>query len=64
MLRIERTEPVQLLNHLRGDSLRLAILLPAMHDAMPDYGQCITPAVFLDPVHQNADRRRVMWRRH
>ena len=38
MLRIEWTEPVQLPNHFRRDSLRLAILQPAMHHAMPDRG--------------------------
>ena len=38
MLRIEWTEPAQLLDHFRGDSLRLAILRPAMHHAMPDRG--------------------------
>ena len=64
MLRIEWTEPVQLLNHFRSDSLRLAILRPAMHHAMPHRGQCITPAAFLDPIHQSAHRHRVIRRRH
>ena len=44
MLGIERTEPVQLLDHLRGDPLRLAILRPAMHHAMSHGGQCIALA--------------------
>ena len=64
MLRIEWTEPAQLLDHFRGDSLRLAILRPAMHHAMPHRGQCLAPAALLDPIHQNADRRRVVRRRH
>ena len=64
MLRIEWTEPVQLLNHFRSDSLRLAILRPAMHHAMSHRGQCITPDAFLDPIHQSAHRHRVIRRRH
>ena len=64
MLRIEWTEPVQLLDHFRGDLLRLAIFRAAMHHAMPHRGQCVTPAVFLDPLHQSADCRRVIRRRH
>ena len=64
MLRIEWTEPVQLLNHFRSDSLGLAILRPAMDHAMPHRVQCITPVVFLDPIHQSAHRRRVIRRRH
>jgi len=43
MLGIEWTEPVQLLNHFRGDSM------PAMHHAMPHCGQCIMPGAFLNP---------------
>jgi hypothetical protein len=35
-----------------------------MHHAMPHRGQCITPAAFLDPIHQSAHRRRVIRRRH
>jgi hypothetical protein len=31
---------------------------------MPHCGQCITPAAFLDPIHQSAHRRRVIRRRH
>jgi|GEM_PF-4360880 len=31
---------------------------------MPHRGQCIAPAVFLDPIHQSARRRRVIRRRH
>jgi len=49
MLRIEWAEPVQFLNHFRSDSLRLAILRPAMHDAMPGRSHCVMPAAFLDP---------------
>ena len=64
MLRIEGTEPVKLLDHFRGDSLRLAILRSAMHHAMPNRGQCITPDTFLDPIHQSAHRHRVIRRRH
>jgi len=44
MLGIEGTEPVELLNHLGGDPLRLAVLRPAMHHTMPHRGQRITPA--------------------
>ena len=43
MLRIEWTQTVQILNHFRSNSLRLAILRPAMHYAMPNRGQRITP---------------------
>ena len=64
MLGIEGAEPVQLLNHFRGDALRLAVLRPAMHHAMPHRGQGFTPAAFLDPIHQSAHRRRVIRRRH
>ena len=64
MLRIEWAEPVQLLNHFRRDSLRLAILRPAMHHAMSHRGQCITPDAFLDPIHQSAHRHRVIRRRY
>ena len=63
MLRIEGTEPVQLLNHFRGDLLRLAIFRAAMHHAMPDRGQS-HPAMFLDPLHQSADCHRMIRRRH
>ena len=49
MLRIEWAEPVQFLNHFRSDSLRLAILRPAMHGAMPGRSHCVMPAAFLDP---------------
>jgi hypothetical protein len=31
---------------------------------MPHRGQCITPAAFLDPIHQSAYRYRVIRRRH
>ena len=64
MLRIEWTEPVQLLNHCRRDALRLAILRPAMHHAMPHRGQCLTPGARLEPIHQHAHRHRVIRRRH
>jgi len=64
MLRIEWTKPLQLINHFRSDSLGLAILWPAMHHTMPHRGQCITPAAFLDPIHQSAYRHRVIRRRH
>ena len=64
MLGIERTEPAQLLNHFRGDPLRLAEFRPAMHHAMPHRRQCVMPAAFLDPIHQSAHRRRVIRRRH
>ena len=64
MLGIERTEPVQLLDHFRRDALRLAVLRPAMHHAMPHRGQRIAPDAFLDPIHQHAHRRRVIRRRH
>jgi hypothetical protein len=64
MLRIEGTEPVQLLDHFRGDLLRLAIFRAAMHHAVPHRGQCVTPAVFFDPLHQGADCRRMIRRRH
>ena len=45
---IEWTEPAHLLNHFRCDSLRLVILRPAIHYTMPNRGQCITPAAFLE----------------
>ena len=64
MLRVEWTEPVQLLDHFSSDSLWLAILRPAMHHAMSYRSQCITSAAFLDPIHQSAHRRRVIRRRH
>ncbi len=64
MLGIEGTEPVQLLDHFRRDPLRLAVLRPAMHHAMPHRGQCITLGAFLDPIHQSAHRHRVIRRRH
>ena len=63
MLRIERTELVQLLNHFRGDPLRLAVLRPAMHHPVPDRGQSTT-AAFLDPIHQSAHRHRMIRCRH
>ena len=64
MLGIERAEPPQFLDHGRGDDLRLAVVRPAMHHAMPDSRQRVAPAAFLDPVHQHADRRRVIRRGH
>ena len=64
MVRIEWTEPVQLRNHFRSDSLRLVILRPAMHHAMSNRGQCVTPDAFLDPIHQSAHRHCVIRRRH
>jgi hypothetical protein len=64
MLRIEWTKLVQLLDHFRGDSLRLAVLRPPMHHAMSHGGQGITPDALFDPVHQNAYCYRVVWRRH
>ena len=64
MVRIEWTEPAQLLNHFRRDSLRLAILRSAMHHAMPNRCQCITLATFLNPIHQSADRCGVIRRLH
>ena len=60
VLRIEWSEPVQILNHFRSDSLRLAILGPAVHHAMPHRSQCITPAASLDPIHQGAHRSGVI----
>ena len=51
MVRIEWTEATQLLNHFRSDSLRLVILRAAIHHAMPNRDQCVTPAAFLDPIH-------------
>jgi hypothetical protein len=35
-----------------------------MHHAMPHCGQCVTPDAFLNPIHQNAYRHRVVWRCH
>jgi len=35
-----------------------------MHDAMSHRSQCIMPAPFLDPIHQNAHRRSVIRSRH
>jgi hypothetical protein len=55
---------VELLNHFRRDSLRLAIFRPAMDHAMPHRGQCIATAAFLDPIHQSAHRRCVILRHH
>jgi hypothetical protein len=60
MFGIERTEFVQFLDHFYCDSLRLAILRPPVNHAMPHRGQRIMPYALLDPVHQNADRSRVI----
>jgi len=60
MLWIEWTEPVQLLNHVRRDALRLTILRPAMHHAMPHRGQRAAIAAFVDPIHQHLNRHRVI----
>ena len=51
MVRIERTQASQFLNHFRSDSLRLVIFRPAMNDSMPNRGQFITSAAFRDPIH-------------
>ena len=40
VIRIEWTEAAQFFDHFRGDSLRLAILRPAMHYTMSYGGQC------------------------
>jgi hypothetical protein len=64
MLRIEGAEPVQFLDHFRGELLRLAIFRAAMYHAVPHSGQCVMPAVFLDPVGQGTHRRIVVRRRH
>jgi len=50
MVRIKWTEELQLRNHFRSNSLRLVILRPTMHDAMPDRDQCVAPAALLDPI--------------
>ncbi len=60
MVRIKWTEVLQLRNHFRSNSLRLVILRPTMHHTMPYRGQCVAPAALLDPIHQNADRNRVI----
>jgi hypothetical protein len=64
MLRIEWTEPSQVLDHFRSEPCGLAVLRPAMHHAMPHGRQASTPAAFLDPIHQNTHRHRVIRRRH
>jgi len=43
MVRIEWTQAMLLLvNAFRSDSLRVAILRPALHDVMPNCDKCIT----------------------
>ena len=64
MLGIERTELVQFLHHFRSDPLRLAVLRPAVHHAMPHGGQRIVLGALLDPIHQNTYRHCVIRCRH
>ena len=63
MLGIKRAELVQFRDHFRRDALRLPVFRPAMHDAMPDRRQRPARDPLLNPIHQNAHRRRVI-RRH
>ena len=42
MVRIEWTQAMLLVNSFRSDSLRVAILRPALHDVMPNRDKCIT----------------------
>ena len=60
---IEWAEPAQFLNHFRSDSLRLVIFRSAIHHAMPNCGQSITPMMLLNPIHQSAHCYRVIRRR-
>ena len=64
MVGIEWTEPVQLLNHLRGDPLWLVIPWSAVHHAMSHRSQCLTTAALLDPIHQSGHGHRVIRRSH
>ena len=64
MLRIEGTEPVQLLDHFHRDALGLAIFRPAVHDAMPHRRKCTMPAAFFDTLDQRVHRRGEIGRRH
>ena len=64
MLRIERTEAVQLLNHFLRDSLRRAVVRPAVHHTMPNGGKCIPSATILNPIHKNGHRYLVIRRSH
>jgi hypothetical protein len=63
VVRIEWTEPAQLLHHFRRDLLRPTVLRPAMHHAMPYCGQCLVLAALLNPIHQSVYRRCVIRRR-
>jgi hypothetical protein len=55
---------VQFIDHFRSHLLWLAVFRTAMHHAVTNRGQPITPVVFLDPVGQGAHRSCVMSRRH
>jgi hypothetical protein len=57
MLRVEGTEPAQLLNHFRRNTLRLAEFRPAVYHAMPHRGKCVMAAAFLNGIDQRAYRR-------
>jgi hypothetical protein len=60
MIRIERTDFTQLLDHLRRDSLRLPIFRTAMHHAVANGSQSSGFESFLYPIHQQAHRRLVI----
>ena len=64
MLGVERAEAVQLLEHRCRDSLRLDVLWPAMHDAVPHGGQRVVPRMLFDPVHERAHGHGVVGPRH
>ena len=63
MLGIKWIKPMQFRNHFRGDSLRLAILRPAMHYAMSHGGQAISRRSSIQSM-RTAHRGRVVRRRH
>jgi hypothetical protein len=62
MLGIEGLEPVELFDQSRCDILRFTLFRSAMHEAMSDGGEFAPEDSLLDPIHQHANRRRVIGR--
>src|SRR5574338_367103 len=60
MLRIKRREPMQFRYHLGSDALMLDKIRTAMHHAMAHASQSSRRDSFLDPIHEQVHRRRMI----
>jgi len=62
MFRIERAELAQGFHNFSRDPLGFPIFRSPVDHAVPHGGQCALFNFFLDPVHQNIHRRRMIGR--